>query len=120
MTSTAAPTAPRSRWRDLSLGRAILILALALAAGRCTAQTRAEPETERGAVVSIDTVLARHTDEWLAIPGVVGTGLGECEGTRCITIFVIEQSEEIRRRIPSSVEGHPVSIVVSGEVRPRS
>ena len=120
MTSTAAPTGPRSRWRAPSVARAALIFALALAAGRCTARTRSEPQTERGPLVSIDTVLARHTDEWLAIPGVVGAGLGRCGDARCITVFVVERNEEIERRIPSSVEGHPVSIVVSGEVRPRS
>jgi hypothetical protein len=65
-------------------------------------------------VTSIDTVLARHSDEWMAVPGVVGTGLGQCGDARCITIFVVERSEEIERRIPASVEGHPVSIVVSG------
>jgi hypothetical protein len=70
-------------------------------------------------VTSIDTVLARHSDEWMAVPGVVGTALGQCGDARCITIFVVERSEEIERRIPARVEGHPVSIVVSGRPRPR-
>jgi len=69
-------------------------------------------------LVPIDTALARYRDEWMAVPGVVGTGLGLCGNARCITVFVVERSEEIGRRIPSSVEGHPVKIVVSGEVRP--
>jgi hypothetical protein len=66
----------------------------------------------------IETVLARHTHQWLAIPGVVGAGLGRCGDARCITVFVTGRSDEIEHRIPSRVEGHPVSIVVSGEVRP--
>jgi hypothetical protein len=56
----------------------------------------------------------------MAVPGVVGTALGQCGNARCITIFVVERSEEIERRIPASVEGHPVSIVVSGRPRPRT
>jgi len=71
-------------------------------------------------VTSIDTVLARHSDEWMAVPGVVGTALGQCGKARCITIFVVERSEEIERRIPASMEGHLVSIVVSGRPRPRN
>ena len=39
---------------------------------------------------------------------------------RGITIFVVERSEEIKRRIPASVEAHPVGIVVSGRPRPRT
>ena len=95
-------------------------MALAVAASRCGGQPPIEPGSERNAVTPIDTVLARHTDEWMAVPGVVGTGLGQCGDARCITIFVVERSEEIERRIPASVEGHPVSIVVSGRPRPRT
>jgi len=123
MTATLTPrppTGPRSSWRVPSGARPVLIVALAVAASGCAGQPRIEAGSGRGAVTSIDTVLARHSDEWMAVPGVVGTGLGQCGDARCITIFVIERSEEIERRIPARVEGHLVSIVVSGRPRPRT
>jgi hypothetical protein len=33
---------------------------------------------------SIDDVIAAHTDSLMALPGVVGTALGLCDGEQCI------------------------------------
>ncbi len=65
---------------------------------------------------SVEDVLARHSAEWLAVPGVVGTGLGARGEGRSIVIFVVERSAEIERRIPKEVEGFPVRIEVGGRV----
>jgi hypothetical protein len=69
-------------------------------------------------VLAIERVLARHASQWMAIPGVVGTGIGVSHGTRCITVLVAESTPELRRRIPAEVEGFPVEIVVSGRAWP--
>ena len=67
----------------------------------------------------IKTVMEAHVEELMAIPGVVGVAIGELEDrTPCIQVLVIEQTEELSRRIPKSLEGHPVVIMVSGEIRP--
>ena len=62
-------------------------------------------------------VLKENTDRWMAIPGVVGTGIGEYKGQPCIKLLVIEQGEQVKKRIPSQVEGFPVIVEVTGEIR---
>ena len=66
----------------------------------------------------ITDVLARHTPRLMAVPGVVGTAEGEQDGRPCIVVYVQEQTPEIERAIPKSIEGHPVRIEVSGEIGP--
>lgn len=60
---------------------------------------------------SIEDVLARHTDGWLELEGVEGTGIGLCDGTPCIRVFGSRPAEELRALIPERVEGYPVDIV---------
>lgn len=67
----------------------------------------------------IEEVLADSTSSWMAIPGVEGTGLGTCDGKPCIVVYAARESEAIERRIPASVEGHPVRIEVTGGFEPR-
>jgi hypothetical protein len=67
----------------------------------------------------IEVVLAAHTDAWMRIPGVVGTGIGACEGAPCIRVFVAGPFAEAETRVPTRIEGHRVELVVSGEFRPR-
>lgn len=68
---------------------------------------------------TIQEVQDAHTLEWMAIPGVVGTGIGLCDEDPCIKVFVARRTEEIEERIPEEVEGYPVRIEVSGEFRAR-
>ena len=64
----------------------------------------------------IEEVLEEHTAELMAIPGVVGTGIGEFEGKPCIKVFVVENTEELTNKIPSQVEG-PIIVEDTGEIR---
>lgn len=67
----------------------------------------------------IKAVLDAHSAELLAIQGVTGAFLSELEDrTPCILVLVAEESEEIRRQVPDSLESHPVKIEVSGEFKP--
>lgn len=68
---------------------------------------------------SIDEVLAAHTDSLMALPGVVGTAVGLCEGQRCIKVLVADSSAETTRRVPTRLEGYPVVVEVTGTVTPR-
>jgi hypothetical protein len=65
---------------------------------------------------SIEEVLARRSAEWMAVPGVVGTGIGLCGGARCIVVFVVERNAEIERRVPKEADGFPVRIEAGGRV----
>jgi hypothetical protein len=67
---------------------------------------------------SIDQVLRAHREEWLAVPGVLGTGIDQHRGKPCIMVLVVRRTKEIARRIPGKVDGYPVVIEEKGEFRP--
>jgi hypothetical protein len=33
-------------------------------------------------------------------------------------VLIVKRTDELRRRIPKTLEGHPVKTVVSGEIKP--
>src|SRR2546427_10074017 len=68
---------------------------------------------------SIDEVLAAHTDSLMALPGVVGTAIGLCDGERCIKVFLADSGADTKRRIPARLEGYRVLAEVTGTIRPR-
>ena len=74
---------------------------------------------EEMAAKTIQAVLKQHTYEWMSIPGVVGTGIGECEGKPCITILVAKKTPELLKKIPSKLEGFVVDVQETGEIRAR-
>jgi hypothetical protein len=65
----------------------------------------------------IEEVLKAHTDHLMAIPGVVGTAIGESEGRPCIKVYVVKKTKEIEQRIPTVLEGHKVVIEETDEFR---
>jgi len=65
----------------------------------------------------LSEVLAAHTPEWMAIPGVTGTAESRlADGRPCILVLVVRLTPELAQRIPKSVEGWPVRIEESGEI----
>ncbi len=68
---------------------------------------------------TIKQVLKEHTKDLMSLPGVVGTAQGLCDDKPCIKIFVIEKKPELDTRIPENLEGYPVSIEETGEIRAR-
>ena len=66
---------------------------------------------------TIRTVLKEHTASLMALPGVVGTAEGKCDGKPCIKVYVKEKSPEIVKQIPAEIEGYPVTIQETGEIR---
>ncbi len=66
---------------------------------------------------TIEQVLKDRTDEWMAIPGVVGTAIGLFEDKPCIKIFTSSKPQQLRDKIPSTVEGYPVFIEETGAFR---
>ena len=86
--------------------------------GGCVKETADERSGEKEmAPRTIEEVLKEHTDEWMSIAGVVGTAIGKLEGQPCIKVLVVKETEELTRRIPSQVEGFPVVIQGTGEIR---
>jgi len=68
----------------------------------------------------INAVLKDHNKELLAIPGVVGVyvGLLPDNKTHCLKVMVVKETEDLKRRIPKTIEGYPVLIEESGVIRP--
>ena len=66
---------------------------------------------------TIQKVLKAHTPELMSIPGVIGTAIGEKKGEACITVLVIKKTPELVRKIPSRLEGYPVVIQKTGEIK---
>jgi len=65
----------------------------------------------------IREVLKRHTDELMAVPGVVGIAEGLSQGKPCIKVFVVDRNSKLLRQIPETIEGFLLQIEESGEFR---
>jgi hypothetical protein len=68
---------------------------------------------ERGDIV---TVKEGNEAGLMAIPGVVGVGIGECNGHVCIIVMVEERTPQIDRDVPDTLDGFPVYIEVTGPI----
>src|SRR5262245_13514098 len=98
----------------------LALLASSIAVSGCQAQqrngNRGKPETTVPAK-TIDQVLAVHRDSLMALPGVVGTAIGLCQGERCIKVFLADSTS--KSKIPSMLDGYPVVAEVTGRIQPR-
>ena len=91
-----------------------LLVAMALGLG-CGSSDRDEGQSM--ADKSIEQVQAEHTADWMAIDGVIGTAIGLHEGRPCIKVLAAVDPEQLKDRIPSNVEGYPVLLEYTGEIR---
>lgn len=96
-----------------------LISAGSAASGCSHRGAREDEGREQMPAKTIEEVLREHTEEWMAVPGVVGTGIGECEGRPCIRVMVVKKTPELLKKIPSRVEGFLVDVQETGMFRPR-
>ena len=66
----------------------------------------------------VAAVLADHAPSLMALGGITAVGESALpDGTPCIRVFLLARDPEVEKRIPSRIEGHPVVVVVSGEIR---
>ena len=77
-----------------------------------------EPK-EESPMRDINAVMADHTTELMAIPGVTGVAIGELDDhTPCILVLVEAETEAVKKAVPKTLEGHPVKLLVSGKIVP--
>lgn len=90
-------------------------MALALICG-CQSEMKNSSSPRR----DINAVLAGNDKQLLAIPGVVGVYVGlMADGkTKCIKVMLAKKDSGLERSIPRTLEGYPVVIEVTGEIRP--
>ena len=69
----------------------------------------------------INTVVEARAGELMAIEGVTAVAVGALDdGTPCITVYVVRKTDDLLRRIPKTLGGHPVIVEESGVIRPMS
>ncbi len=67
----------------------------------------------------INSVMEAHTKELMSIPGVVGVYIGEfSDHTPCIGVMIKKKTLELEQKIPNTLEGYPVWIEETGEIKP--
>lgn len=66
---------------------------------------------------SIEKVKADHEGQLMAIDGVQGVGIGQREDGDglAIKIYVDNMTNDLKKKLPKQLEGHPVQIEISGE-----
>ena len=99
----------------------LLSIGVMIAAGSLSGCSRSSAgDLEKGQCMpgkTIEQVLNDKTDEWMDLAGVVGTAIGMFEGKPCIKIFSSSKPQELRAKIPSTIENYPVIIEETGEFR---
>lgn len=60
-------------------------------------------------------VIRRHAERLMALPEVVGVAEGQRDGGPCVLVLVRRLSAEVARRVPSTIEGVPTSVLETGE-----
>ena len=69
----------------------------------------------------INSVMEAHAGELMAIEGVTAVAIGALDdGTPCISVYVVKKTDDLVRRIPETLGGHPVVVEESGIIRPMS
>jgi hypothetical protein len=103
------------RWQQCGVGLLLLAIVFASVCQQNMAQTNL-PSPKR----DISAVLAAHDKELLAIPDVVGVYVGVLEDgrTACLKVMLARKNPETERKIPHLLEGYPVVVEVTGEIRP--
>jgi hypothetical protein len=84
------------------------------------ANAQLPPQASQTAVDAVRKVKERHEDRLLAIPGVIGVGVGVSEkaiGQAAIEIYVKETTEARRQTLPQSLDGVEVKTIETGEIR---
>jgi hypothetical protein len=66
---------------------------------------------------TIEQVQQEHTAAWMAIPGVIGTAIGEHEGKPCILVLTASNTKQVKQQIPATADGYPVIVQYTGEIR---
>jgi hypothetical protein len=83
------------------------------------ANAQLPPRASQTAVDAVKRVKERHEGKLLAIPGVVGVGVGLSDtviGQAAIEIYVIQATESLKQVLPKSLDGVEVKTIETGEI----
>lgn len=104
----------------LTLTRTAQTLIVGVLLAALTASCREESHTgENVPKPDINQVVDNNAPRLMAIPGVTGVAVGALDdGTPCVMVLILEDSDEIKSQLPKTLEGHPVTTFVSGKIEP--
>ncbi|HYQ86009.1 MAG TPA: hypothetical protein VES59_02075 [Bacteroidota bacterium] len=110
------------KWRAKGAGSLIAMSALAfgvLPALGCGPDNINAKRESSMAQRDINLVKEAHTKELMSVPGVIGVYVGALDdGKPCIGVMVVKKSSALEQRIPGMLEGYPVRIDETGEIKP--
>jgi hypothetical protein len=98
----------------------IILLAVFLSGNSFGKSKKANSAPEKKELQTIDSVKDKYTDSLLAIPGVNGIGITDCEKKDCILITVEKLTPELKKKLPKTLDSYPVKIEEIGEIIPFS
>jgi hypothetical protein len=102
-----------------NVARATLLWCLLAPAISCNSTGEKNDVKHPPPMKDINAVVTEYSPRLMAIPGVVGVAVSELDDrTPCIWVMVKEETPELKKNIPEKLEGYPVVIHVSGEIRP--
>ena len=67
--------------------------------------------------LSITEVFDANQESVMALPGVVGVGIGEHRGEPCIRVMVETSTPVVRAAIPDQLGGYAVDVDETGPIR---
>ncbi|WP_197036110.1 hypothetical protein [Fischerella sp. PCC 9605] len=65
---------------------------------------------------NIEQVKEQNESELMAIDGVVGVGISECEGAPCIKVYLENEFPKLKKQIPTQLDGFKVDTEVTGSI----
>lgn len=80
---------------------------------------RIEVEGDGTSYSNIAAAQEALTETVMALSGVAGTAVGECDGVPCIKVYLSNSTAELTEEIPDDFGGFPVVTEVTGEMRKR-
>jgi hypothetical protein len=66
---------------------------------------------------SINKIKTKYSDHFMAMPEVVGIGIGLMGDKDCIVIYLDKLTKKLKNALPDELEGYPVKVEVIGEVK---
>lgn len=69
-------------------------------------------------MATVAEVIARHRAQLLALPGVIGVGEGEADGSPCIVVFVASDQQP-PPSLPAVIDGYLVVVRRTARFRPQ-
>ena len=129
-TGSALRRVASRRGHSLPGASALLLATTSLLAGlgSCSPDREASPTPQDEPTMTADDpelaplllALETHAADLMAIPGVQGVAVGLLADGRtpCLQVLITTRTEELEARVPDVLDGHPVVLVESGEIRP--